>query len=241
VLRKDVNKFQRRGPGWKETAEDKQKLLRRGSNEANLRRSGSMFQVTFIMDIIKSLAGMENDRYQRLIDEKFQDTRFPIADADLIAPWLEIRAIADRVATEEGNDRKKRDLKRIEDHVQFMYNEHKLQRQPTKKAPSDKRAAFSDFRIEIRQEKLRQLSKEFFSIPCADELEFSERERARLLASYAYYYDSQQRKKWSRFPWDLAMRELCAIKAHKDGLSKTVSIDFYERFILKVSSLHNKI
>jgi len=66
----------------------------------------------------------------------------------------------------------------------------------------------------------------------------SEEEIARLRASYAYVYDSKQHERgagWSRFPWDVAMRELCAIKAQAVGRTKTVSEDFYARFYMKQS------
>ena len=61
-----------------------------------------------------------------------------------------------------------------------------------------------------------------------------------LAASYAYVYDWKMRSRssnhvgdgWSRFPWNVAFRELCQIKAAAVGPSKTVTTTFYENFKL---------
>jgi len=61
-------------------------------------------------------------------------------------------------------------------------------------------------------------------------------EVARLRASYAYKYDHEVRfSGWTRFPWDVAMRELGAIKARATGRHKTIAGEFYDHFNMKHS------
>jgi len=105
------------------------------------------------------------------------------------------------------------------------------------KTKRKKACAFTDLPIELRQDVLRASAKEFASKPRPEDVLFSEEEIARLRASYAYLLDSQQEKKgWSRFPWDVSMRELCAIKARALGPTKTVTENFYARYYMKQSS-----
>ncbi|TRM60307.1 RNA dependent RNA polymerase-domain-containing protein [Schizophyllum amplum] len=70
---------------------------------------------------------------------------------------------------------------------------------------------------------------------------FEEAHIRRLAASYAYVHDWKEKRPfansivgdgWSRFPWNVAFRELCHIKADAVGYSKTVMMSFYERFKL---------
>jgi RNA-dependent RNA polymerase len=51
-------------------------------------------------------------------------------------------------------------------------------------------------------------------------------EIASLRASYAYKYDHSKWHEGTGFPWDVAMRELGAIKARVTGGHKTVTGDF---------------
>ncbi|KAM6492722.1 RNA dependent RNA polymerase domain containing protein [Amanita muscaria] len=96
-------------------------------------------------------------------------------------------------------------------------------------------ADFTNLPITRRQDILRKVSKEFHEGPKPEEMQVytSEMEIARLRASFAFIYDlecNKRRRKWSRFPFDVAARELCAIKASAAGPWKTVKGSFYEKF-----------
>lgn len=206
-----------------------------------MRREGTVKK--FVMDTIYNSVRKEGSRQLKLIEAKFGSTSGGVADSVLIAPWFEMRAIADRVSAEEKNDRKHRDLTRIQDHVAQVFAKHrhtvtKARKKRQLEANNEQgSASFTNLDIEVRQDALRALSKEFFSMKGADELEFSKRERDQLLASCAYWHDSEQKStlRWTRFPWDVAMRELCDIKAHASGLSKTVASHFYDTMSVKLA------
>ena len=69
-------------------------------------------------------------------------------------------------------------------------------------------------------------------------LYFEEEELGRVRASYAYVHDLNMSKRspyqaqWTRFPWDVAFRDLCAIKAEAVGFPRTTTGEFYERMIV---------
>lgn len=88
---------------------------------------------------------------------------------------------------------------------------------------------FTKLPIEARQNQLRSISKQFAAGP-SDLLYFDVEGVKRVRASYAYLCDyelSKGRVRWTRFPWDVAMRDLCEIKAKRNGNSKTLMGSFY--------------
>ena len=107
------------------------------------------------------------------------------------------------------------------------------------KSKSGKRGGGADFSnrsIEIRQDCLRRVSREFVGGPPeAETFVFSREEVARLRASYAYLYDWTKHilGGGSRFPWNVAFDELGEIKlrAHQDF--KPISRDFYENMTMR--------
>ncbi|KAF8639473.1 hypothetical protein AX17_001493 [Amanita inopinata Kibby_2008] len=122
---------------------------------------------------------------------------------------------------------KRRDLTRIQQHVRAVFKKHRERI----------RGTFTKLPITRRQDILRGLSKEFAEHPKVEEMEVTMDSAmiARLRASYAYIYDLEMHRNvggWSRFPWNMAMRELCAMKANALGPSKVVTDGFYERFRL---------
>ena len=58
-------------------------------------------------------------------------------------------------------------------------------------------------------------------------------EVARLRASYAYLYDWTKKQGGTRFPWNVAMRELGAIKLRARQDFKPISQDFYEKMMMR--------
>jgi len=61
----------------------------------------------------------------------------------------------------------------------------------------------------------------------------SEDEVARLRASYAYILDWSHRPGGTRFPWNVAMRDLGEIKLRARGDLKPLSQDFYEKMMMR--------
>lgn len=231
------------GPQWKE-----KKKTTASYDQSNLsylpRGKGNFIKGPFIMDVLLAAAKQECRRALTEIDTVFSPLHI-VADPHLLQPWDDATQFAER-GSPEAIKRKKLDLSHIAVHVQAMYTEHRS-KLAYKETPnglptsngSSKRTAFTKLAIEVRQDILRALSKKFASAPRPEELDsfMDEATIARLRASYAYKYDSEVRSTgteygWSRFPWDVAMRELCAIKARALGPHKTVTTGFYERFKL---------
>jgi len=206
------------------------------------RGEGNFIHGPFIMDVLLSAAKKECTRALTEIDTVFSPLNVE-PDPHLLQPWRDAVQRAER-GPPEVVKRSKLVLSRIAIHVHVMYGEHRSQMAakegPTRRSNlsgSSKRTSFTNLSIEIRQDILRALSKKFASSPRPEELDsmMDEAAIARLRASYAYTYDAQKRSNssgWGRFPWDVAMRELCAIKARALGPHKTVTAGFYERFKL---------
>ncbi|GJE99769.1 RNA dependent RNA polymerase [Phanerochaete sordida] len=100
--------------------------------------------------------------------------------------------------------------------------------------------AFTGLRIEKRQDVLRACSKSFHSL-LADlhVFQLSDRELLRYIASYAYIWDHETTGRWTRFPWDVAFRVLCEIKAEAvtRGNTKTTTAEFYYKMTINKRSL----
>jgi len=127
----------------------------------------------------------------------------------------------------------KRELEEIAKHVRSVYDDHRISLSPTSSLKS-----FTDLPIEARQDTIQKLSKQFVSLPppASGKFLMQDEEIARLSASYAYKYDYERqfgKSTVTSFPWDVAMRELGAIKARATGGHKTVVGDFYDHFNMK--------
>lgn len=221
-------------PQWRAMEKDKKKSNKSMGNKSNapyLKRdySSPWVQGRFIMDVLRNGAIKERDHLLTEMQELFKPLESE-PDADLIRPWADAEAWAER--GEPTFVRKKRfDLSRIAEHVKVIYNRHKDHLKNG--------AQFTDLPIEVRQDKLRSISKAFVSGPQIEDLETipDAAMLARYRASYAYKYDAERNSRfeapgWSRFPWNVAFRELCLIKASALGPYKPVTSNFYERFKL---------
>ena len=254
-MARDNNNFNGRGPRWKETIEEAERAAQ--SNLLNPSRAQGL--PIFIMNTIRAEGNKEAAMHHSKIKELFKasENRNPIEDPDLTAPWFdaEKRAV-DHAA--RNNRFLLADLAIIKKHVEDVYAHHRLRKHeavakhaPKKRKNSDKAATFTDLPIEDRQDVLRASAREFASHPPPESTFLSNQEISRLRASYAYKYDAEQNGRvdgrtgilvpgWSRFPWDVAMRELCSIKAEAVGTTKTVQSGFYHRFTIKSSSWKRK-
>ena len=200
------------------------------------------------MDSIHETAKELEEEKKIHMDTFFNRAGYSIVDPDLIAPWLDKEKMAEDFWETTGEMLPLWQFQResIQSHVHIMSKRHKdalADKAASASSRDGKGAAFTKLPIEERQDIMRSLSKEFASAPSAAEMFMSQEEIARLRASYAYYYDSYytdksrvHQEKWSRFPWSMAMGELCAIKARAVGPSKALVMDFYDRMSIKTVS-----
>lgn len=249
VLKDDTRKYQKRPPTWKETEEDRERHVMHGKNETNLKRPSSLGR--FIMDDLHSQAEAEGNVWLARIEKKFEIKNRIKVDDDLTAPWLKFLQRSKRWISEENNTLLSGELEQIRKHVEAIYLEHRAElnasprKQTNQYSPKKDKASFTDLPIEVRQDKFRALSRKFASFPRPDTfLALSEWDIAAARASYAYWYDHEQRKQsisnnWTRFPWDVAMRELCTIKARAGGRHKAVAGEFYDHFNMKHPRTHH--
>ncbi|KAJ7068354.1 RNA dependent RNA polymerase-domain-containing protein [Mycena amicta] len=258
VYNADKRAFDKRPPAWKEGA----KKVQQGdqTNMLNLQRGRDLGP--FIMDELFRLT----DRWTRTtwghklkedVNCRFRNRQPHVIDDDLTAPWL---AFAEKEKTRmelqneqnakiialathaQNNDKLKEtaaevlsavkrsvpsDMDLIVEHVEVVYTKHK--------SKIDRN--FSKLKIERRQDILRELSGEFAS--GVAKLSMDQDQAARLMASYAYWYDCEQHKSrynaWTRFPWDVAYRELCLIKTKASKTMKPVASTFYNRFSMRMA------
>lgn len=197
----------------------------------------------FIMDDLQNFAHACGGKLLKEVENTFSERANPKQlDEQLAAPWNEAKQRADIVRERDEYSRPWEDLNKIKAHVVGIYAEKNSSQKGGPRTPSKKGASFTSLRIEQRQDLLRKHSRLFAQRPrkfssANPELStsFSDEDVDRIKASYAYIYDWEQAKvnhkrdKWTRFPWDMAARVLCRIKAQSLGSTTTVVGDFYEK------------
>ncbi|KAJ2927622.1 hypothetical protein H1R20_g9471, partial [Candolleomyces eurysporus] len=218
----------------------------------------------FIMDGLFKRGKELRNEWKGKIERKTGPGTGFVMDPDLVAPYQEFeRMVAKEVARRNTADEASEsypggqpleewsygnDLILICKHVEEMYKEHKEKvghspaggggRPSSSLSGSDPdSAALTGLPIQRRQDILRSVSRKFATYPTADELHLPPEWAARVKASYAYFYDCEQQKnkrKWTQFPWNVAFRDLCDIKAQADSGYKTVRREcFYDRMAVK--------
>ncbi|KAA1476614.1 hypothetical protein DENSPDRAFT_827653 [Dentipellis sp. KUC8613] len=187
-------------PGLQISVTESQPLIKRGEGLGR-----------FVMDYLwHAMEKMSCEQFKR-VEGVFKALSHE-RDEALTQPWRD----AHRRAALVG-ETMLAELTAIEEHVRACYEHHKAEVMDSN---------FTKQKIEKRQDMLRELSAEFAGVPTAFVF-FSEQEAARVRASYAYYYDYEHRSCPSRFPWNVAMRTLCDIKANATGRHKTMTEYFY--------------
>ena len=246
ALAADSKEYNKRPPEWKETYEEKKRNDKDNTlNEKRPRGLGS-----FIMDELYEKAADVGCLWLCHIDERFKAVGSSKCDEDLAGPYNRAVLLSERCKNEAGADHMEKDLAMIREHVAKVHQNHRKEmsglgsspkkpRTPAKKNSRDTRLLFTEQPIEDRQDTIRQLSRAFASGPAPSALLMHEEEIARIRASYAYIYDRTNQAYGTRFPWDVAMRELCAIKAQATGRHKTVGPDFYAHFNMKHPKRHH--
>ena len=155
----------------------------------------------FVMDEIRR----EGDNLKAEFLRRFDGSERGVSlrDEHLVAPYEDFREKAKRYASSEVLNCRifEEHRKLIVEHVESVRSNHR------KWVTKD----FTRKPITERQDILRQLSRDFVSrLDPALVDSISEDELDRIRASYAYICDHKSTQSGgTRFPWDVAMRELC--------------------------------
>lgn len=222
-LKEDMKKRSPKSVPWKQDATEKRSVIDK-TNSPCLKRSKGLNR--FIMDHLRQAVKEECDRMHILIDERLRplDPK-DCYDSDLGKPWK------DFLKNDLGDNKAAR--KSIEAHVKRVQEKYK----EDMTGPD-----FTSLPIVVRQDRLRALSM-LFADGLSDvhiTIGHDGHDLATLMASCAYYLDRTSAHGWSRFPFNVAFRTLCDIKAKavSHGAVKTVSNHFYTSFSIKPSFLH---
>ncbi|CAL1696986.1 unnamed protein product [Somion occarium] len=181
----------------------------------------------FIMDILREKVLEEKAAQNQYLDKILPPFRDDIAhnpnDVHLAKPWMD----AWNGMLEDENDvditvslqarGQREDLEKIKSHVEQMSQEYRR----TVAGPN-----FTKMPIQLRQNKLRELTRKFVFDLTPEHMKYYKRapiEFGRVKASYAYVHDRKVKHgQMSQFPFSVAMRQLCAIKAEAMGGEKAV-------------------
>ncbi|EPQ58296.1 hypothetical protein GLOTRDRAFT_36051 [Gloeophyllum trabeum ATCC 11539] len=212
----------KRAPFWREEQKkdtEKEKLI--PANEAHPKRPEAL--QNFVMDRILDASRQERDKWLRYLDEHMPEPAF--TDKDLEEPLRDARRRAQN-RMEKGCHDLHDDLQLIEHHVERIWRERPTRGNSEKSGNKEGGASFTGLGIEQRQDKLRELSRKFVTELTAEDMYLIGKwELEELKASCAYSIAPR-----NRFPFDVATRHLCAIKARSLGPYKVVTQNFYERF-----------
>lgn len=253
---KDMEEYGARSPLWKDWKESKDQEDARTRPGYNLpappkRKRGAG---RFIMDELQIEAQSQAKHWRQRIDPVFNNV-LDEEDPCLSAPYREILG----KTRGPGGAFYRADLELIKRHVEEEYEAHIKSTnkewearnagglQSPRKSPR-KGAAFTERPIEERQDILRAASWRFAQGPDPDTLFMTQEQVERVKASYAYYRDCHH-KNWepaqdgpregskmvhsTRFPFNVALRALCDIKARSLGNHKTICSSFYEHVVVK--------
>ncbi|KAI0089888.1 RNA dependent RNA polymerase-domain-containing protein [Irpex rosettiformis] len=253
ILQGDTRNYDKPPPAWKNATSDFKGQPRLStSNMSPIKRMRD--QSPFIMDILQEEIKQESRKQRKVIKERLGAVRIQ-PDEDLQQPWTEF---LEKVALEASHSHSQtaggpesdppvlylaRMKSAIEDHVNGVYeNEWTEWRSQTSQTDSRSKgkgkAAFTDLSIVKRQDILRSVSLKFHSNPDPNATWMHDEEAiARLKASYAYILGCKKSK--PRFPFDVAYRSLCKIKAQaiSNNTEKTITSAFYSRMDLHKSWL----
>ncbi|KAJ4498650.1 RNA dependent RNA polymerase-domain-containing protein [Lentinula lateritia] len=228
VWRNDISRYDKGTMSWKESeSKGKGKKAVTTARMDNIIVERPSHLRPFIMDQLQMHAKAKGEKEKIDADTKY-DSHTIYLDEQLAAPWREQQELAKR-AQKLGCNFMAEDLTKIENHVHRMWETHR-----TEVINSQRVGSFTDLAIETRQDILRKLSRQFASEPNEEAMFLSHDQILHLKASYAYIYDFEKSpRKWTRFPWNVTMRQLTEIKAKATGRSTTVTAEFYERLALK--------
>ncbi|KAJ7660062.1 RNA dependent RNA polymerase-domain-containing protein [Mycena rosella] len=197
-----------RGPAWKSRKKGNEgRIMNSSFLERKINPGNQMLARPFIMDVLNNAAVTQQDRWLQRAEQLFlpwESDKRTVVDPDLTRPWKDFQEFATRRQA-EGDDTPAQDLAIIIRHQR--YKEPQLQEIIPQTSQAN---AFTGRSIEVRQDTLRAVSRDFAASPTPQHLKtiFDPVLISRLRASYAYIYDNQRHKYgvgWSRFPWDVAL------------------------------------
>lgn len=232
ILDIDRAKYDKRGPAWAESDKDR---LREEQNCRHVIPQRMVGLPEFIMDVVSRNVN-RCVQVAKADAKRIMDRFHSAEDPHLVAPYKDALARAHRLNV-KCNPLMLRELQTIEAHVKNVMMKHRKQI----------RGDFTLKAIEERQDILRGLSVAFSLsgflatlqaqpvMPSGDiqinELDaIGHTEAELIMASYAYLVD-RDGKKESRFPYDVAFRNLCKIKADACG-GRMILYDHYLKFKL---------
>ncbi|KAI0315577.1 RNA dependent RNA polymerase-domain-containing protein [Amylostereum chailletii] len=217
VFRKDKKEFWAgQMPFWKRAVSGTE-----NSSDVYLRRPKTLG--VFVMDHMEEAICKAKDEQLARVEAHFNKLPPPTIDEDLLKPYQEALALA-------GDRGPRRDeFSLIEQHVTNMFHLHK--KEMATFASRYGKNTFTELSIEKRQDVIRSISRKFADVPAPGTLKHWTNRDARLIrASLAYSLSwAKSNGKAERFPWDVAMRDLCDIKL-EDMPHKTVKMVFYDRY-----------
>lgn len=224
--KEDQQKYNYRRPQWK--------MEKVNSNpfapQTLYRLERSKRLAPFVMDGLQKFLDSVKGALKRKIDERLGAPSLIKVDADLTGPWDDLQKRVKRMQELGQGDRLSQLAEFIMECVSRKREEWRARIQVRN---------FTGLPIETRQDELRACSRSFHSL--VDEIrkagffEHSDEELLRYLASYAALHDFETAsKQWSRFPWDVAFRTLCEIKARavSSGDTRTLIRIFYDKMAI---------
>jgi hypothetical protein len=157
---------------------------------------------------------------KELLEQYTFMTQSRTKDQDLCAPWEEEVKRLQMIPDQEKADSLGQELESIRLHVEKQHRNRKTNH-----------VAFTSRPITERQDMLRAESRAFASGP-AGIIYYRQRDVIELKASYAYIFDCKRSiEGWSRWPWNVAMNDLCRIKADSSTIGSTQFRDDMAQFM----------
>lgn len=175
---------------------------------------------SFILERVQDMINAEKKRANEELEERvssfksLQGHSHSALDPHLVAPWNDAERRA-KVLSERGVHLSRTELDLIVKHVDYCHAKHE---------DSISGIKFTSRPIKDRQDILRESSLRFKAGPPGPILLRSKEEVTVLQASYAYLSADANKT----FPWDVAMRALCDIKARGLGNPRYMQNNVYE-------------
>lgn len=174
---------------------------------------------SFVLDTLSSVAAAEEKAQLDLVNKKFDSlaTSFK-SDPILCAPARQELA-ACKAAKKRGDPRPLEEFEELEKHVDDARQALYAQKRDAQTRHGVQ--TFTGLPIRVRQDILRAGSRHFSSYPGLDHPRYEWMCRVR--ASIAY---SRERFPDSQYPFEVAMRDLCRIKAESQGGGMPMTAEF---------------
>ncbi|KZT61949.1 hypothetical protein CALCODRAFT_303732 [Calocera cornea HHB12733] len=225
-------------PEWKMAEE-----IQKPNFKCDPKKRGQVVKEDFIMEQLR----IEGEKlYKEHLDayvKKCMEIK-PEIDPDLAAPWESFKRTGDEIGA-NSKEIIKAEVKAIEKHVKLIWAQHQEALRRRKDNKDGAEHGFASLHITTRQDLLRGVSAAFAAGPPADTVPFltSTRQLETVRASAAYYLDWHLNKdprngpadRGTDFPFTVAMRALCGIKAQARGTGtgfKVLTQDTYDAMTL---------